>query len=40
MHELSTNDDIFVGKDPVPVPLSSDSACSTSDLTGLDVEER
>jgi len=34
MHEQSTNDDIFVGNDPLPVSLSSDFVCTTTNLTG------
>jgi hypothetical protein len=34
MHEQSTNDDIFVGKDPLPEPLSSDFVCAATDLRG------
>jgi len=33
-HEQLTNDDIFVGKDPLPVPLNSDFVCTTTDPTG------
>src|SRR3954451_9203955 len=34
MHELSTNDDILAGANPLPVPLSSHFVRTTTDLRG------
>jgi hypothetical protein len=40
IHELSTNDDIFAGKDPIPGPLSSDFRMDHDGSDGLDVDEQ